>query len=142
MKFHLTAIFTNLVVIFITMYLYSFIIVSIDEAYFAKKGHYFEVCFSYSMLFFSWASTFIIYKIKKRSTHFYYFLCLNILGLIIFAIFPYIPDIHSHSFELYGLFHSLKSAIIETIIPIVVISKCVSVSQNIIGKKLLPVRYC
>ena len=136
MKFHLTAIFTNLVIIFSILYLYSFILTSMDEAYFAKKGYYSELCFAYFTFVFSWASTFITYKIKNQSTHFYYFLCFNILTAFIYILF-----INYHPFDLSNLIDSIKSALIETIIPIVIISKCVSISQNIIGKRLIPERY-
>jgi len=137
MKFHLTAIITNLMIIFGILYLYSFILTSVDEAYFAKKGYYSRLCFAYFTFVFSWASTFIIYKIKNQSTHLYYFLCFNILSAFIYILF-----INYHPFDLSNLINSLKSAIVETAIPIVAISICVSISQNFIGKRLLPTRYC
>jgi hypothetical protein len=144
MKFHLTAIFTNLALIFGIMYLYTFVRESLDVMYFFRAGSNLDACFTHLVFVFSWASTFIIYKIKNQSTHFYYFLCFNILGLIIFSIFDYNSsnELNSRPFEIQGLFGNLKSAILETIIPILIISKCVSISQNIIGKKLLPARYC
>ena len=143
MKFHLTAIFTNIVLILGIMYLYAFIVMSMDDMYFVKKGHDFAVCFSYLIFVFSWLSTFIIYKIKKQSTHFYYFLGCNLLGVLIITIFRYILFINTNSipFEASSLFINLKYAILETIIPVTIISKCVSISQNLIGKKLLPIRY-
>ena len=137
MKFHLTAIFTNLVLIFVIMYLYTFVRESLDVMYFFRAGSNLDACFTHLVFVFSWASTFIIYKIKNRFTHFYYLLCFNI-----FSGFIYILSINYHPFDLSNLINSLKSAIVETIIPIIVVSKCVSISQNFIGKKLLPSRYC
>jgi hypothetical protein len=126
------------------MGLYNFILGLIDEAYFVKKGYYFNLYFLYLMFIVSWSSTSIIYIVKNKSTHFYYFLCYNLLGLIIFITYDYIlpDDSNSRPFELLGLLVSFKSAIIETIIPIVTVSGCVAVAQNIIGKKLLPAKYC
>jgi len=103
----------NLLIIFGIIYSYSFIL----------KGYYSELCFAYFTFVFSWASTFIIYKIKNQSTHFYYFLCFNILSAFIYILF-----INYHPFDLSKLINSLKSAIVETAIPIVIISICVSIS--------------
>jgi hypothetical protein len=143
MKFHLTSIVTNVVLIFGIMNLYYFIRISIEDMYFFKAGGSFEICFLYLILVFSWSSTFIIYRVKNKAIHFYYFLCSNIFGLIIFSIFDYISSININSipFELSGLYISLESAILETIIPVFIISKCINVSQNVIGKKLLPTMY-
>lgn len=134
MKFHLIAFFTNLMLIFSIMYLYTSIVTLIDALYFVKKGGYFEAFLAYLFFIFSWASTFIIYKIKNNSTHFYYFLASNLTIICLYTIFI-------NHFELSNLLISLKYAIVETIIPIIVISKLVSISQNFIGKKLLPERY-
>ena len=144
MKFHLTAIFTNLVLIFSIMHLSTFVIVkTIDYLYFVKKGYYFEDYFVYLLFVFSWASTFLIYIIKKQSSHLYYFLLFNFMVLIILNIIGFITsnDFNSRPFELSNLLISLKSAIVECIIPIIIVSICVNISQNFIGKKLLPERY-
>jgi len=144
MKFHLTAFLMNLVLIFSVMYLYAFICKTIDPMILFRVETNLEACFIFLMLIFSWASTFIIYKIKNQSTHFYYFVCFNLLGVIIFEIYKYISYINNNDiqFELYGLFINTKDIIPETLIPIIIISILVSISQNYIGKKLLPERYC
>jgi hypothetical protein len=125
------------------MTLCELILTSIDDMYFVKKGWDFYAFFSYSMFIFSWASTFMIYIVKKKSVHFYYFLCFNLLSFILITFLDYISSINDNSvpFESFGLLLSFRSAIIETIIPIVIVSGCVAVAQNIIGKKLLPAKY-
>ena len=138
-KFHIAAILMNAILIYGIMSLYSLILTSMDEAYFVKKGHYFNLCFLYLMFVFNWVSTVIIYTIKNQSTHFYYFLGFNFFSLLSYILFI---DTNSPPFEISGLFISLEYAIPETIIPTIIISKCVSMSQNIIGRKLLPTRYC
>jgi hypothetical protein len=143
MKFHLAATITNAVLIFGIMYLYDSIRTAMDAMYFFRTEAAFESCFSFLMFIFSWSSTFIIYMVKKKSAHFYYFLCYNILGLIIFRVYEYISfmNFHSTQIEVSVLLISLKDAILETIIPIFLVSACVALAQNIIGKKLLPTRY-
>ncbi len=143
MKFHLTAIITNILLIFGIMHLYTFFVTSIDSMYFVKRGQYFESYFAYSILFFSWLATLIIYKKKKYSTHFYYFIAINLLVIVVISIFKYISFINNDSaqFKISNLFISIKSAIFETIIPLLIISILVNLFQNTIGKKLLAKKY-
>ncbi|WP_064967907.1 hypothetical protein [Tenacibaculum ovolyticum] len=144
MKFHITAILVNIILVFGIMHLYSFFVTFLDTSYFVKKGQYFDSYFAYSILVFSWLATFIIYKNKKYRTHYFYFVFINLLLFLIITTFKYVLFINSSTtvqFKIFNLFISIKDAILETIIPLLIISVLVNLFQNIIGKKLLPRMY-
>ncbi|MCG8698599.1 MAG: hypothetical protein MI922_11135, partial [Bacteroidales bacterium] len=72
MKYHVTTAIVNAIIITIVLNLFQEVYKIFDGAYFAKKGHHFANLFIYSLFFFSWMATFIIYKVKNYRKHFYY----------------------------------------------------------------------
>ena len=143
MKYHITTTIVNIVLIVIVLNIFQEIYEMFDKLYFVKKGHHFAVFFTYSLFLFSWLAPFIIYKIKNYKRHFYYFFTVNILVTILVRIYQYsvFTFDRGYKYDVKILLKSIWGNIIEIIAPLLVISILVYISQNFIGKKLLPEKY-
>lgn len=144
MRFHLTSFFINIILIFFVLCIFMYVRSLMVEMYFLHVRNIIYDLTGYLAFIFSWISTLAIYKINNIKLHFYYFLGSNILVVFLLEFFGYLNslELNSSHFVFYNLYLNLKYAIKETIIPITIISKFVSTSQNYLGKKLLPTRYC
>lgn len=143
MKYHICAIIANILVITAILYLGREFYELFDELYFVKRGGYYDRYFLYLLFFFSWIATFLIYKVKNYRKHFYYFIVFNLLIVILFfsvsyVIFTYDTDI---PLKIRNLLRGIGYALRECTLPLIVVSVLVQISQNFIGKKLLPEKY-
>ena len=143
MKYHISAIIANILVITAILYLGREFYELFDELYFVKRGGYYDRYFTYLLFFFSWMSTFLVYKVKNYRRHFYYFIAFNLIFIIVFFSVKHV--IYNHGTEtplkmrtiLRGIYYALR----ECTLPLIVVSVLVHISQNFIGKKLLPKKY-
>lgn len=94
-----------------------------------------------SLFFLGWL---LLSFIETKNIEHTIFIFINLLLFLIITTFKYVLFINNSTtvqFKIFNLFISIKDAILETIIPLLIISVLVNFFQNIIGKKLLPRMY-
>ena len=143
MKYHIITTIINFVLIVFILKIFQEIYVLFDSLYFAKRGGYFERFFTYLLFFFSWMATLLIYKVKNYKIHYRYFIGANLIIYLVISFVEYV--IYSfgegNHFTLYNSFLCVKYTLREITAPLLVVSILVHISQNFIGKKLLPEKY-
>ena len=143
MKYHVTAAIINAIIIYCIVAIYRDIITVIDGSYLARRGHHITSFYTYALLIFSWIATMIIYKIRNYTRHYLYFIGINLLAILTIRLFLYSRFIMTSTtdFDIKVLFITIGYSLKDNIIPLLVISIIVHISQNLIGKKLLPKKY-